>query len=181
MSIRIAGKAYSQSDKLRIYDKTLLAAGSFDISGIPPSYVNIQGTLYCRSDVVSTADVVRCYVNGDTTLANYRRVEMRYDGVAVGGILADDNRIGVISGASSPANSFAVFSFFILNYAATVGRKGIRATVGERENEAIDIEVLENYVEWENTAAINQLTFETDNDPTDQFITGSRLVLWLER
>ena len=181
MSIRGGARnGFGRSNSIKLYENTLVAAGKFDITGIPLGFRVMEIFGEIRSDVSATNDTVLMFFNNDTTLTNYRstRTASGTGGVTSGS--SDDPRISVSTGATAPANYFSPIWIFINQYAGS----GINKTAMSKNSRRQDATTLfdaKNVVHWENTAAINQITIQTDNDPTDELIADSWMQIWLYR
>lgn len=178
MSIRVAGRGFARSPMVKIYDNTLTATGKFDVTGIPPGYNRMKIFLWARSDVSVGSDLIECLFNGDSTSANYRAAD-GFHGSSHGGSGTDVPRAAIIPGAVAPANYFGSVEMLILDYSGALNKQLI-SFGGERES-SVTIYNRWHTMHWENTAVINQITIQTDNDPTDELIAGSQLKIWLYR
>jgi hypothetical protein len=153
--------------------ETLGAAGSFDVSSIDQTYDHLILRMVLRSDATTTADGVHIYFNNDTTAANYRRA-IHTGSTASHSVGGGDSALGFnIPGASSTANDFANADIRILNY--TSGNRKTAYITNAFRRDASDLDTNNTILNWENTAAINRITIVTDNDPTDEFVSGSYL------
>lgn len=181
MTIRVAGRGFAQPSIKPLYDVTLSGTGRFDVTGIPPGYSMIEILALLRSDVASTVDVLDIFLNGDTTAANYRRGRILAEtatGVSYQG--GDDSVSGRIAAASTTANYFATTQIIIPFYSSTTFNKNIDVITNFREL-TTDVEVMTFNLQWENTAAVNQITLQPDGYAADEFIANSRLQIWLHR
>lgn len=165
------------SDK-PFYDNTLSSAGSFDVTGIPPSYNHIFLIFHARGDVTAIFDNVYLYLNNDTTLTNYSSA-FSFQGTSAVIGQQDTPLIADIPAASSPAGYFSDYTIWIPNY--TSGENKTATTIGGTRRDASNHWTFQANYMWENTAVINRITLKTDNDPTDQLDTNSSLQVWLYR
>lgn len=163
-----------------LYDVTLSASGVFDTndwwpSGLPTGYDRLELHSVCRSSAAVTEDITRLWFNGDTTLTNYRRQALHADGTTVVGSIADVTSGGNIPGASSPANEFSHNIITILGPESSK-TKNANLAYNNRQTATTMIVTFVS-LNWESTAAINRLQLQTDNHPTDTFVSGSRLTV----
>ena len=89
----------------------------------------------------------------------------------------DDNLIiAPFPGGTAPASYFGTIDIKIPLYAE--GHEKIIYSNFSLRSSAANMLVGQYGVHWENAAPITQITFETDNDPTDEFDTGSSAEIW---
>lgn len=159
-----------------LHDETLGSNGSFDVSSIDQTYDDLELILMLRSTSATVDDTVRIWFNNDTTTGNYHF--QRAKGINNGGSWAEspNSALGSAAGASSPANAFTSFQAWIPEYANTAMLKQVIAISGGLSGAASALAQLMTCV-WEDggATAINRIAIETDNDPTDLFLAGSRL------
>ena len=180
MSIRVSGRGFAQPHMKEIYNVTLTAAGDFDITGIPPSHFALEVTTYLRSDIVAAIfDTVDMYINGDTTVANYRQGIHQVSGGSHTTTDSDALNIAAAPTDLSPANYFAYIRVYIPDYAGSNNK--IYYVNFANRFDATTMLIGQYALQWENTAAINQITIQTDNDPTDEFVAGSQTIVNLYR
>ena len=160
------------------YNQSLSVAGKFDIQNIPAFGSHFRAILSARSDVVATFDGVNGFFNNDSTAANYLRGFHQSGNTHASG-QGTSISFGTAPGASSPASTFGILDIFVWNY-ASANTKNCRVNISHRVSATA---MSSDYFtfNWGNTAAITRITLQTDNDPTDQFIAGSRLQIWLYR
>lgn len=163
-----------------LYDVALTANGAFDTNdwwpnGLPPGYDRFELHSLCRSSAPVTEDITRLWLNGDTTLTNYRRQALNADGTAIVASIADVTVGGNVPGANSPANEFSHNVITILSPSSN-RTKNANITYNSRETPT---QIIVTFVSlnWENTAPITRIQLTTDNHPTDRFVPNSRLTL----
>lgn len=151
------------------------APGSFDFSSIPGTYNKLILEGYIRGDVSATVDSVYCFVNGDTTVANYhRQASFADNNAAAASEAGSDATVIFCPAATSPANSYALFTLEIKDYAVSSLKKSIFSSFfAERASLAIsigNIGVLTSISD-----PITSVSLLTNNDPTDQIFGEVRL------
>lgn len=160
-----------------LHDETLTVAGNFDVSGITQVHNHLKLLLLTRSDVAATLDAADLFLNGDTTSTNYRRGRLLGQAATVAHTNADGAGFGRIPGDSSPANYFAAIETIIPFYSSTTFNKIMHSRSYFRED-ATDVEVVTYNYQWENTAAVIQVTLQTDGHDTDKFLPNSQLQIY---
>lgn len=177
MSIRIAGRnGFARAPMEKIYKAELTATGRFDITGIPLSYTHLWMFASLRTDVAAEVDTIDIHLNGDTTAANYRRVTLT-GGTILSDNVVDDAELLSSPADSSPANYFSAIKMVVPFYNDDTFNKQILVEQIRRENATTMQGLLNSYM-WENTAAINQITIQPDGFATDEFVVGSRLMIY---
>jgi hypothetical protein len=161
-----------------LYDKTLGASGNFDTnewwpSGtMPSSYDELEISMLARATDNANPDI-KVYLNGDTTLTNYRYAQV-YGGTSTSGVAGDDSRIAGAPGADNAnSNYFNNSHIKTLSPGNTSSIKTLINNSGRR-NTATDIYSSQNIVTWENTAAINRIQLVTSGASTN-FVANSRV------
>ena len=160
------------------YANTLGASGSFQaITALPSGYDRVKIRLHLRGTVAAASDVVNIAINGDTTGANYHYQAIAGVNNASNASETDTRGIYQIPAASSTADAYSDIIVEIEGYAAAHRKNVIsrRAEELTADNQIIG----ETLVVWQSTAAITDIDFMTDNDPTDQFVAGSFVEVWL--
>ena len=158
-----------------LHEETLASAGKFDVTGIPSDYTHLLLHLNARSDVAAIGDAALMYFNNDTTDTNYMSAYMTLLN-ASSNSGETDKPLVYLSGGNSTAGDFRYSRIFLPNYASTTYRKNaIMATGGRRD--ANEMRIGQVTTNWESTAAINRITIQADNDPTDQLVAGSYLMI----
>ncbi len=181
MSIRAAGRGFARPPSILLHQETLAAVGKFDVTGIPLGYSHITIRGVFRSDVAATSDGIDLLLNGDSTAANYRRVLMSAGTGASPAIasITDTAQIVVCSGNTAPANTFTALTITIFNY-ANGQHKMVIVQGGDRQTAATMLYRAASMI-WENTAQVDQITIQTDNDPTDELMANSQISIELWR
>ncbi len=176
-----AGAVEMQVKEL-LYQKTLSANGSFDTnewwpSGtLPSSYDSYEFTGELRSSVSAASDVAYVFINGDTTLTNYR-MAFNYAGSTTGGAANNNPSLCEPVAATGIADTYTTCSGEVIAPGNTTKTKTI-LNKSYRRYDANGNWVGLYGVNWESTAAINRIQIVTDNDPTDQFVSGSNLSIY---
>lgn len=176
MSIRVGGQGFERLPSVKIFDQTLTATDNFDVTDIPASFVSLQAVLLARSDVASgTEDPVNVFLNGDTTAANYRAAT-HLAGASHTSVQGDGAGLFAIATANSPANYFGVTRLFFDFYTMAFNKMVLSLTSNRLD--ATNIRIDTRIMQWENTATINQITIQPDGYATDEFVIGSRLIIY---
>jgi hypothetical protein len=176
MTIRVGDQGFKRQTIVKIFDQTLAATGNFDVTGIPANFTSLKAVLLSRSDNASgTEDTADIILNGDTTVANYRRAFHLAGFTHTSG---QDDSITIISipNAGSPANYFGVSWIDIPFYTETFNK--IVSVKNRFRFEAANIRQDDRSYQWENTATINQITIQPDGFAADEFVVGSRLMIY---
>lgn len=180
MSIRVSGRGFAQPSIKPLYDVTLSGTGRFDITGIPPGFSYLMLLLQIRSDVAAVSDDVNVFFNGDTTAANYRRIQHFGDNTpSSSALVGDDAEVMKCTGATATADYYANITCHIFDYANAITKSMIMQQ--SRRDDATATRVFNNFLHWENTAAINQITIQPDGYAADEFIAASRCIIRLYR
>lgn len=163
-----------------LYDKTLGASGNFDTnewwpSGtLPSGYDRLEFACMLRGADNGTRDIY-CYLNGDTTAANYRYSQV-YGGSSTSGTTADLALCGNCPGAD---NAFSDgFNRVIVEclFPSAAVHKELSARLMRRDTATTTLtQVVGLY--WENTAAINRIQLLTNGASTN-FAIGSRVQIF---
>ena len=135
--------------------------------------------IYGRSTkAASNIEDAEIEFNGDTTDANYRRqFQESYGSSSTFFEGADNNTISArLPAASSPANSPGVYRFDIPYYADTTFNKIVFGQGAMRyDNSSLHLLALSHFMEWENTAAIDQIDLKL---PSGNWVTGTKISLY---
>lgn len=154
-----------------LHSETLAGAGRFDVSSISQDYDHLIIRAKIRSTVSSTSDIAYLFFNGDTTVTNYfRQLNAALDGSGATPE-SDTPNIGNPPGASSTSDDFASVEITIFNYTDSKRKTAVAALGGRLDSgrEGMYITALN----WESTAAINQITLQPDGYSTDNWAIGS--------
>lgn len=160
-----------------LHDETLAAPGRFDVSGLSQTHNALWVYLLIRSSEATTIDSIRVFFNGDTTITNYQlgRILADTDGVTWATVAEPGG--GRIPGATATANYFATTHILIPFYTSTTFNKNMHCVTNAREL-AADLEVQTFNIQWENTAAVNQITIQPNGFAADNFVTDSQLLIY---
>ncbi len=161
--------------RVELHDETLGAAGSFDVSSISQDYEHLELALTNAKSDASLRDSLYIFFNNDKTVGNYRFVRHRA-GSAHSAASGDNPQIATVPGSAAGAGRIGhahihIFAYTGSNNKQAVSFNSLRFTTSEEE-------IWEHAVEWENASAINRIAIVTNNDPTDEFIAGTRLQIW---
>ena len=139
------------------YTTTGSATPEWLITGISQEFKHLEINIWGRTDRVATEDVIKFYINGDTTDANYRM------GDAVGGSSAwatfatDGAWVGILTSATSGADKFGTMHVRIPHYTQDKAGHLFRGQGGIRRDGA-NANVHEFIMHWETLAAINEIS-----------------------
>lgn len=142
-----------------IAENTPSATNTTGWSSISAAYKKITIEGMVRSTQTATYDFFSIKINNDATATNYRRIfSQAYGASTQAAEGADDALLGTVSANSSPANAFASVKIEIIQYANTGFNKQINFVVSARRDASSVHEIIfVGSIEWENTAAINQI------------------------
>ncbi|WP_167792507.1 hypothetical protein, partial [Candidatus Macondimonas diazotrophica] len=165
-----------------LYEKTLTANGVFDTDEwwpggtLPNNYDSFEIEAQLRSTVSASDDKGAFLLNGDAVNGNYRYAR-HYGGSSVSGSASDTPEAFGIVGSTALSNVFAmVFSRCLSPGSPSKEKMFITESFERRDSSTI---YLFGYgTHWESTAAITRIQVVTDNNPTDQFVSGSSLKLY---
>ncbi len=160
-----------------LYDKTLGASGNFDTnewwpSGtLPSGYDKLEIVAALRGADNGLPDVL-CYLNGDTTAANYRQGLLYGSTGAAGSSMSDAAVFNSCVGSDKGAD---IFTRVIgeCAYPAQATHKELVSYCGRRDAAATNYELFHT-MHWENTAAINRIQLLTSGASTN-FVANSRV------
>ena len=153
---------------------------SFDFTSIPATYDDLEIVFTLQTDQAVTESDINLEFNGDTTAGNYRYSVFRTGILGSGSsVLAvtngDDNLILQVPGSSSQSTDFARGVIHIRNYANTSINKVAYGRCGYRPASGNPILSIYGVMDWESTAAINQVTISVDSG--DNFVAQSKVRL----
>jgi hypothetical protein len=143
-----------------IQELTPTGTGTASFTSIPGTYKKLIIEFMIRSTVSSNMDALTVEINGDSTSANYRYIMQFSYGVGTSNAVGADGSTmdDIISGNNAPSGSFTMGKMEILQYANTNFNKQIRLDLSHRRDaSSIHEMIINSSVEWENTAAIDQL------------------------
>jgi len=155
-----------------LYYEALTGTGRFDISGLPQGFFALEIILIARSSVAAAGDSVYMYFNGDTTAANYR-TGRQLAGTGPTNTATDAPDLDTIPAANSTANDFGHQRIYIPEYAGS--KRKSASYLGGQRRDATVIYTTTGLINWENTAAITQVTIQPDGYATDTFVAGSTI------
>ncbi|MCC6801539.1 MAG: hypothetical protein IT319_01545 [Anaerolineae bacterium] len=168
----------------KLYDNTLSAAGRWDVAnanliagaGNFADYDRVELYLFHTSTTASGSEPILALLNGDSTAANYGAEYLTVTSSATAtGVRNDTAYIGAVNGTSSPAG-------YVTNIKITLHEPGSNAykTLFSESSwrEGSTTHIARHYdLQWENTAAVTQITLQPASYSTGKFAAGSRLVI----
>ena len=160
-----------------LYEKTLGASGNFDTnewwpSGtLPSGYDKLEFSCALRG-ADNGGQFINCYINGDTTVANYRRQMLQGNGTAASASHDDNAYIATAVGADGLADGFSRV-FVQCAYPSAATHKELLASHSRRDAAATTFSI-QQALFWENTAAINRLQISAATASTN-FVANSRV------
>jgi hypothetical protein len=155
-----------------LYDDTLAAPGSWDISGIDQTYDHLEIVLIARSAASGTgSEPTYIYFNNDTTNGNYVS-SFLYSSNPTGasGSTATGPNLADLPQDGTPSGRFALVHAFIAAYTDTTRQKLTQITNNVEFSDTVGYSEL-NAGTWKNTAAINRIEITS----AAGYVTGSRL------
>jgi hypothetical protein len=161
---------------------TLAAAGPIDVTGISSSYNDLLLVLIARCAAASASDTLFLRFNGDSgSNTNYNWQQLRGNGSTASAVeVLGFNCFQAVnfSANSAPANLFSVAEFLIFGYASTTWMKGVHYKSGSFAGSSSgQLSSINNTGFWNQTAAINRVTFSTQSSPFN-FVAGSQLRIY---
>lgn len=161
-----------------IYDSTLGADGSFDVTGIPATYKHLQVVLSLRSTKAASAgEAFRMRFNNDSG-ANYYNQYL--DGFATSALAGQEQgasgAYAECVAATGTAGFFTALTGTVVDYANTSRKKSfLYETSDLRTLVAAGIQRFSTVSHWNDTSAINrfQVVCEAGN-----VLAGSRLTIY---
>ena len=161
-----------------LYDNVLESNGiwNIDLSALDAWSTNIDDfeiIVNARSTVSSTWDDVHLIINDDTTLTNYRESRIQFNSSSYTGT-TETPTIGTCTGNTAPSGSFGQIIISMANINSSVMTKSAYSQSALRQASTAEL-WQSRAMEWENTNPITKLKICPDNNPTDVFLTGSRI------
>ena len=161
-----------------IEERSPSGTGTVSLTSILPIYRSLRLGILGRSTKAATnfEDAVIEF-NGDATAANYRRQFAAVYGAGSSFFEgADNNTIMVrMPATTSPSGSPGAYSFEIPYYANTTFNKIIYGSGAARiDNTSLQLEGINLFMEWENTAAINRIDLIL---PSGNWVAGTKISL----
>jgi hypothetical protein len=141
------------------------ATGTVIADGLSQDYDHLYINILGRSTHSAESDVIKIYFNGDTTDANYSTA---YDqgGSGVGNSRGDNAAIGSLAAANAPSDSAGIIKVQIQQYADTTFNKEALSEIGWRASSILQY-LRQRTLEWESTAAINEVRLQLTNGTFD--------------
>lgn len=156
-----------------LYDNTLGADGSWDVSSLDQTYDHLKLIVTEQLETGNDRDFAITWINNDTTGANYKYA--RINGGSTNPAAGSTGAFPVIGvGTATGSNYFAMHTVFIPAYTNALNKEWIAEST-DMSSDGTTTFVREIYqVKWANTAAINRLTV-IPSTAGKKFKTGSRL------
>jgi hypothetical protein len=177
--ITVSGYVYSGTPgitqayvKELIHDEVLLSNKIVAVN-IPQTYDHLEVLFLGAGDNASEGCTMLMQVNGDTTASDYRMAYHYYNGATHDVGNADGPYIFPIAAANAPSGSTGWGNAFIPFYRATTNKNRVATGRGYSRVTATTMKLQEITWEWENTDAIDLLTFRPDVGTN--LLAGSRL------
>ncbi len=148
-------------------------ASSITFSSIPQTYTDLVVRLSARCDAASVDRSLGIRPNGSS--ANDSNTSLSGNGSTASSTRSTvDFNAGRFTGANATANTFGSVEIYIPNY--TVAQNKPMSVFGVAETNATTVTMRVNALLWSNTAAITELTIDTDTAPL--FVSGSSFFLY---
>ncbi len=157
--------------ELSVVDESFLEAedilsspGEFNFPSLGTGNGDLCFLMNVRTTRASTVDTVSLRFNGDTTGGNYdyQKLSGSNTGFSAAAV-TNASRIAAISAANCVANTFSAVVGHIPNNADTTSSDRGAHTQGGYSDTATSGRVERFTQKWDNTAAVNRLSFEADN------------------
>jgi len=169
----ISTSSLSTLAKVPIETITLGAPGSI-LFTVPAGYVDLEIHAGVRSTRAITEDLLSMRVNGDSVLANYRYQRGFFASTGVGAQQGDNDLIGSIPGATSPAGEFGEVIIEAKNYLGSQPKKFFVRDLN-RLTGVIQVTSI-SALWWESTNTITSLELRATTG--NNFVTGSTATLY---
>ena len=137
------------------------STSAITFTNIPTNYEHLQVRFMLRGTNADANIDVWCWLNNDTSTANYTSHFLRGNGAtasASGSAASISPRIGSVNSGGSGANMFGVGIVDILDYANTNKYTTMRSLTGEDENGGGNIFLYSSL--WLNAAAVTSIKLE---------------------
>ena len=129
-------------------------AASIDFSSIPSTYTDLCVKMSLRINNSMTS--AYCYLNNDTTLANYSDRRLLGNGSTASSSAGAFPRVAISDGTDATSSTFGNAEFYLPNYAGS-SNKSISADYVAENNATLGYTGI-NAVLWSNTSAVNRIT-----------------------
>lgn len=154
---------------------------SIDFTNIPNSYTNLVARYSLRTDNANAFSLTYVYLNGSQT-GYIAAVQLEGTGAAVSSsaftttyLYADDG-----SGNTTTSNTFGNGELYIPNYASADDKSISVDSVGENNATTAYSQLISGW--WDNSAAVNRITFSTSasslSGSTTKFMQHSTIYLY---
>jgi hypothetical protein len=127
---------------------------SIDFNTIPSTYTDLCVKMSLRINNAMTS--AYCYLNNDTTLANYSDRRLVGNGSAASSSGGAFPRVAISDGTDATSNTFGNAEFYLPNYAGSTN-KSISADYVAENNGTLGFTGI-NAVLWSNTSVVNRIT-----------------------
>lgn len=169
MVTNIAASGWRRIDKV-----TLGSSGDISFSVVPPTFDHlcIKAQLKASGDVLT--ENVNLFVNGNTTLADYRRTTMSGGTAAPSGESADDASVLIANGSAAAVTGWFSMCNVSIDFYKSPLDKMMQGQSFVRESDTTqNVYVLSTF--WESVATITSLTLSA---VTGQLVADSFAELW---
>lgn len=138
---------------------------SVTFSSIPSTYTDLVLKISFRTTAAVVANIGYITFNADATGYSHKFVQGDGSGTSSGGYTgANSKNVGIISGSSATANTFANNEIYIPNYTSSNYKSYSVDSVGENNATTSYAMLLAGL--WSNTAAITSIKLEEQNGAT---------------
>jgi len=149
------------------------SASSITFSSIPQTYTDLKILLSLRSDRSYVADSVSILLNSSSS--NFSKNTLQGNGSSVSSNSAANNAFNFSSSADdATANTFGNFSIDVSSYTSSTAKSISSDSV--TENNATGVELVLVAMLWNNTSAIDNISFSPAGGTV--FLTGSSISLY---
>lgn len=160
--LRANGATTTVSVETKIFDATLAAQSTFDVSGIPGTYNDLLLILMVRSARTGTTlDTLRLRLNNDSG-NNYGVQRINASGTAVGASEESTQPhmwVGNMATTASPAGIFQFIRIYLPGYASTSWKKPAWVNNNNSSNITSSLKPMNIFNGlWNSTAAIDRIT-----------------------
>lgn len=140
-------------------------------TGIPQDFHSLVIWYQLRCDVAAQFLSPGWWFNKDTTATNYRQTMQYVSYTAVGSAAGNNNLLGWLSGANSPAGAYGYGEILIQNYANSFAHKQAGVSVWHERNSGADFFYKgHGMLLWQGLAPITQIDLYA---PGQLFTAGS--------
>lgn len=151
-------------------------ASTIAFSSIPSTYTDLVIKISARSTIAGTRQEIYWNINSDTSSSNYSYTRLiGYDSGSTfsssySGVWTDAGT--AIDASTATANTFSNTELYLSSYAASVAKRISGDWVAENNSSSAWIAGISVYL-WNNTSAINSISFTTGGGNFAQYSTAS--------